>query len=94
MTKSGEAYRTLRFTPTFLEALAAKDFSANDRRAFIKSLALLDSDESHPSLRVHQLRSPLAGIWSASASRSLRMTFLRESAGLKIMLTCSHHYGE
>ena len=94
MTPSGEAYRTLRFTPTFLATLAGREFSASERRAFIKSLALLDEDDSHPSLRVHELRSPLAGIWSASASRSLRMTFVPESRGLKIMLTCSHHYGD
>jgi hypothetical protein len=94
MTTSGEAYRTLRFTPTFLESLAGRDFSANERRAFVKALSVLDSDEQHPSLRVHQLRAPLAGVWSASASRSLRMTFIRESEGVKIMLTCSHHYGD
>ena len=67
-----EAYRTLRFTPTFLDTLTGKDSSAAERRAFIKALSLLDADESHPSLRVHELRPPLAGIWSASASRSLR----------------------
>ena len=27
MTKGGEAYRTLRFTPTFLESLSSKDFT-------------------------------------------------------------------
>ena len=53
MMNSGEAYRTLRFTP-----------------------------------------APLAGIWTASASKSLRMTFVREGEGLKIMLTCSHHYDD
>lgn len=94
MTRSGEPYRALRFTPTFLEALAGKDFSAIERRAFIKALSLLDAHAAHPSLRVHELRPPLAGIWSASASRSLRMTFVRAENGLKVMLTCSHHYGD
>lgn len=89
-----EAYRTLRFTPTFLETLTGKDFSAAERRAFIKALSLLDADESHPSLRVHELRPPLADIRSASASRSLRMTFMRDGRGMKIILTCSHHYGD
>ena len=87
-------YQTLRFTPTFLETLAGKDFSANQRRAFIKALSLLDADETPPSLRVHELRAPLAGVWSASASSSLRMTFLRGARGTKAMLTCSHHYGD
>lgn len=91
MTHGGEPYRTLRFTPTFLETLAGKDVSANERRALIRALSLLDADETHPSLRVHELRAPLAGVWSASASRSLRMTLLRAEKGSKVMLTCSHH---
>ena len=94
MTSGGKPFQTLRFTPTFLETLAGKDFAANERRAFIKALSLLDGDESHPSLRVHELRPPLAGIWSASASRSFRMTFVRGAQGSKVMLTCSHHYGD
>ena len=86
MTKGGEAYRTLRFTPTFLDTLAGKNFGVQERRAFIKALSLLDGDETHPSLRVHQLRASLAGIWSASVWKPLRMTFIRDGEGLKIML--------
>ena len=94
MTKGGEAYRTLRFTPTFLESLSSKEFTANERRAFIKALSLLDAGEKHPSLRVHELRDPLAGFWSVSASKSLRMTFIREGQSLKRMMTCGRHYAD
>lgn len=85
-------YEALDFTDTFLATLTSKDFSAADRKTFIKALRLLDQDERHPSLRVHQLRGDREGSWSASASSSLRMTFERLPSGRKRMLTCSRHY--
>jgi mRNA-degrading endonuclease YafQ of YafQ-DinJ toxin-antitoxin module len=88
------AFRALGFTPTFLEAFASKEFGAADRRALLKALTLLDTNEQHPSLRVHELRGPLAGLWSASASKSLRMTFMRSPHGTKVMMTCTHDYGD
>jgi hypothetical protein len=94
VTGGEHAFRTLRFTPTFLETLLDKEFSASDRRAFVKALKLLDSNEKHPSLRVHELREALAGFWSVSVSKSLRMTFIHEPAGIKRLMTCSHHYGD
>lgn len=90
MTDGGQAYATLAFTPTFLTTLSDKEFSVAERKAFIKALGLLDRNEKHRSLRVHELKDDLSGIWSASASDSLRMTFLRTSGGRKTMLTCSH----
>jgi mRNA-degrading endonuclease YafQ of YafQ-DinJ toxin-antitoxin module len=53
---------------------------------------LLDSNERHPSLRVHQLQGDQAGVWSASASDELRLTFERLSEGRKLLLRCSRHY--
>jgi hypothetical protein len=94
VTAGDETLRSLRFTMTFLESLLDKEFSASDRRAFVKALPLLDSNEKHPSLRIHELKDALAGFWSVSASRFLRMTFIREAEGVKCMLTCSHHYGD
>jgi hypothetical protein len=94
VTAEEQPLRSLRVTPTFLETLLDKEFSASDRRAFVKALLLLDSNEKHPSLRVHALRDPLAGFWSVSASRSLRMTFIREADGIKRLMTCSHHDGD
>jgi hypothetical protein len=89
-----EPYQTLDFTDTFLETFAGKEVSPGERRAFLQALRLLDGDERHPSLRVHQLRGDREGSWSASASRSLRMTFERRPDGRKRMLTCSRHYGD
>lgn len=85
-------YQQLDFTEVFLASLTAKDFSSADRRAFLKALRLLDQDERHPSLRVHQLRGDREGSWSVSATASLRMTFERLPDGRKRMLTCSGHY--
>lgn len=86
------SYSSIDFTETFLRSFTAKDFTANDRAAFLKALRLLDADERHPSLRVHALRGDRGGSWSASASGSLRMTFERLPDGRKRMLTCSKHY--
>ena len=85
-------FRTLGFTDTFLETFGSKDFTAADRKAIRKALRLLDQDEKHPSLRVHQLAGDLAGLWSASASDSLRLTFIRTDRGRKTLLSCSKHY--
>jgi mRNA-degrading endonuclease YafQ of YafQ-DinJ toxin-antitoxin module len=85
-------YRTLELAPTFVESLIARDFSEADRKRFVRALRLLDDNEQHPSLRVHELRGDMAGTWSASASDQLRMTFLRMASGRKLMLTCSRHY--
>ncbi len=85
-------YRTLDFTETFLAAFAGRDFPAADRSAFLKALRLLDENERYPSLRVHELKGDLAGVWSASASANLRLTFERLPGGRKRMLTCSKHY--
>ncbi|HEX9697592.1 MAG TPA: hypothetical protein VGB64_14920 [Actinomycetota bacterium] len=85
-------YRTIDFTDTFLVTFAAKDLNASDRSAILKALRLLDEDERHPSLRVHKLAGDRAGSWSASASRTLRVTFERLEGGGKRMLTYSKHY--
>ena len=85
-------FQSLDFTDTFLETFGSKDFTAAERKAIRKALRLLDGDERHPSLRVHQLEGDLAGLWSASASDVLRLTFVRTVHGRKTMLTCSRHY--
>lgn len=85
-------YTSIDFTGTFLASFTARDFSAADRRTLLKALRLLDTDERHPSLRVHQLKGDRDGSWSASASSSLRLTFLRLPGGRKRLLTCSKHY--
>lgn len=85
-------FRTLEFTDQFLESLLGNEFSRQERRLFLKALRLLDSDERHPSLRVHQFQGELDGVWSASASDALRIMFLRTEAGHKQLLDCSRHY--
>ena len=52
----------------------------------------LDEDERYPSLRVHQLSGDMTGIWSASASEDLRITFVRLEGGRKLLLRCTRHY--
>ena len=67
-------------------------FGPTDQRRFLKALRLLDENERHPSLRVHQLAGDLEGAWSASASDGLRILFTRMAAGRKLLLRCSRHY--
>jgi mRNA-degrading endonuclease YafQ of YafQ-DinJ toxin-antitoxin module len=87
-----EPSHTLDLTPKFLEEFGSKDFSQTERRAIRRALQRLDDEEQQPSLRVHQLTGDLAGTWSASASASLRIVFLRDRNGRKIILSCSKHY--
>ena len=87
-----EPFRTLDFADTFLETFGSRDFTTADRRAIRKMLGLLDTNERHPALRIHALRGELKGLWSASASDSLRVTFIRLANGRKRLLTCSKHY--
>jgi mRNA-degrading endonuclease YafQ of YafQ-DinJ toxin-antitoxin module len=87
-----DLFQSLDFTDTFLETFGSKDFTAAERKAIRKALRLLDSDERHPSLRVHQLQGDLTGLWSASASDVLRLTFVRTAQGRKTMVSCSRHY--
>jgi mRNA-degrading endonuclease YafQ of YafQ-DinJ toxin-antitoxin module len=87
-----DPFQHLDFTETFLETFGSKDFTAAERKAIRKALRLLDADERHPSLRVHQLQGDLSGLWSASASDVLRLTFLRTAQGRRTMLSCSRHH--
>jgi len=87
------AYQALEFLRTsFLTSLS--DLARDDQRRVIRALEQLDSDERTLSLRVHRLQGSQAGLWSASASRSLRISFLRLDRGRKRMLECSQHYGD
>jgi mRNA-degrading endonuclease YafQ of YafQ-DinJ toxin-antitoxin module len=85
-------YRSLDFTDTFLELFASRDFTAADRKAILKALRLLDQNERHPSLRIHELKGDREGSWSASALDVLRITFERVEGGRQRLLTCSKHY--
>jgi mRNA-degrading endonuclease YafQ of YafQ-DinJ toxin-antitoxin module len=68
-------YEALQFSNDFLESYSSREFSASDRRRILRALRLLDTNEQHPSLRVHQLEAEFKGDWSASASDELRIIF-------------------
>jgi len=85
-------YATLDLSADFLESIVTQGFSPNEQKRFVRALRLLDTNEQHPSLRVHQLRGDQVGVWSASASDELRMTFERLPEGKKRMIACSRHY--
>ena len=87
-----DPFQSLDFTDTFLETFGSKNFTAAERKAIRKALRLLDTDERHPSLRVHQLQGDLTGLWSASASDVLRLTFVRTAQGRKTLVRCTRHY--
>jgi mRNA-degrading endonuclease YafQ of YafQ-DinJ toxin-antitoxin module len=85
-------YSTLEFTPSFLESWTSRRLTASDQAAILRALRLLDENDRHPSLRVHELQGRDRGIWSASASRSLRIHFQRAGDGRKRELLVSKHY--
>jgi hypothetical protein len=84
-------YNTLEFTPSFLESLSSRRFTAADQAAVLRALRLLDTNDRHPSLRVHELQGRQRSVWSAS-SRSLRLHFLRMEDGRKRLLLVTKHY--
>jgi hypothetical protein len=87
-------YRSLVPSEEFFRSLLAGRFSAAELAQLYRALRLLDENDRHPSLRVHQLRGDRAGQWSASASASLRITFERLGDGRKGLLEASRHYGD
>lgn len=91
MTESS-SYQTLDFTPDFFRDLLRGRFSASEVDRILRALSLLDTNERHQSLRVHQLHDDLEGQWSASASDQLRITFRRIAGGRKEIVSVSRHY--
>ena len=87
-----EGYRTLQFTPRFVNDLIG--LSKTEQKQTVRAIKALDENEKRPSRRVHELHGALQGIWSASASKSLRITFARLDGGRKLLLTVDHHYGD
>jgi mRNA-degrading endonuclease YafQ of YafQ-DinJ toxin-antitoxin module len=85
-------YAHLVVSSEFIESFGAKGFSYAERQRFIRALRMLDTNEQHPSLRIHSLQGKEAGTWSASASDELRITFKRLPDGGKLLLACSRHY--
>ena len=84
--------QTLIFTLAFLDDLTR--LASDDQRRVLRALAKLDTAEQTPSLRIHEMHGNAAGQWSATASKSLRITFERLEQGRKRILGCSHHYGD
>ena len=85
-------FLNLEFSDEFLDTLVGREFSPRERLVFVKALRLLDTDEHHPSLRIHELQGQARGVWSASASDELRITFRRAEGGRKRLIACSRHY--
>lgn len=84
-------FDSLTFSDEYFRAFADRRFTPSDRARVLKAMALLDSDEKHPSLRVHLLKGHLAGVWSASVSDSIRIHFLRLPDGRKRCVTVTKH---
>ncbi|MCL4239819.1 MAG: hypothetical protein KJ048_00560, partial [Dehalococcoidia bacterium] len=78
----------------FVDDLLNNRFSAAERSAVKKALALLDENDQHPSLRVHKLAGELEGSWTAYVTRSIRVTFERLPGGRKRLLTLTRHYDD
>lgn len=67
-------------------------FSSADQKRFLKAVRLVDENERHPSLRVHELSGDLSGTWSASPSDELRILFVRLDGGRTLLIRCTRHY--
>jgi len=68
--------RTLLHSPAFGRDLRRWLKSHAAAAASIEAaLDQLSADATHPSLRTHKLRGPLAGCWACSAGYDLRIVF-------------------
>ena len=83
---------SLVFTTDFLSSLCGLS-STNQGRIF-RALRLLDENDQHPSLNVHQLKGKESGLWAAYASKSLRITFRKLEGQMKELVEASQHYGD
>jgi mRNA-degrading endonuclease YafQ of YafQ-DinJ toxin-antitoxin module len=88
----GDGFPSLEFTARFVKSLISGRFSASEINRIVRALTLLDSNERHPSLRVHSLKGEMQGTWSASASDEIRITFERLESGRKRLISATHHY--
>jgi len=86
------ALSNLEFTTEFLATF--QRLSTTDQGRISRALELLDQNERHPSLSVHQLKGQQAGVWTAYATQSLRITFERLEGSRKRLVGASHHYGD
>ena len=71
----------LVFSTDFLDSL--RGLSSSDQGRIFCTLALLNENERHPSLKVHPLKGQQSGLWAVYASRSLRVTFRLSMAAAK-----------
>lgn len=87
--------RTLLRSPAFARDLRRWLKSHPDTTAAVEAaLDQLSADASHPSLRTHKLRGPLAGCWACSAGYDLRLVFeyaQHEGAEAIILLALGTH---
>ncbi|HEX5444665.1 MAG TPA: type II toxin-antitoxin system mRNA interferase toxin, RelE/StbE family [Pirellulales bacterium] len=68
--------RVLLRSPAFARDLKNWLKSRSDAAAAIQAtLGQLSTDATHPSLRTHKLRGPLAGCWACSIGYDLRVVF-------------------
>lgn len=83
---------SLELTIRFIDDILELRLTAGDRAVVKKAIRLLATDETHPSLRVHKMLGNEAGVWSASVTSVLRITFMRLEGGRKRLLTLTRHY--
>jgi hypothetical protein len=83
---------SLEITVVFLESFTR--LSPADQRRIVRTLAQLETDEQTPGLGVHPLHGDQEDVWAARASSSLRVRLRRLDRGRKLLIDCSHHYGD
>ncbi len=85
----------LLFTPTYEKA--EKRFLKRHpdlRNRYHKTLALLETDPFHPSLRLHSLKGRLTGLHAVSINLQYRITLVLEIREREILLVDIGSHGE
>jgi mRNA-degrading endonuclease YafQ of YafQ-DinJ toxin-antitoxin module len=81
--------KQILYHPTFIKHL--RRLRPLEQNRAIKTEQLFRLDPLHPSLRLHQLKGRLKGIWSISVTSSIRILFTRLPDGTIVFGTIGQH---
>jgi mRNA-degrading endonuclease YafQ of YafQ-DinJ toxin-antitoxin module len=75
--------------PEFIEEFKALDVKL--KRLTIKTVDTFRHNPLYPSLRLHQLKEKLSGLWSISVNLKVRIIFSRLDDGTIVFESIGHH---
>ncbi len=81
--------QTILYHPKFVKELKKLDVSIQRKAVRVEKQFRINP--LHPSLRLHQLKGSLDGLWSVSVTMNVRMIFQRMENGDIVFLSIGQH---